>query len=120
MGWEIYPEGLYRVGKTHWDRYRLPICITENGICYAKDEQRTAFIYEHLRAVKRLIDHGVPVERYYYWSLIDNFEWEYGLEPRFGLIEVDYDTQERTIRESGFFYGNMAEARGVTKEMIKR
>src|SRR5699024_5343597 len=96
--WEIYSEGLYCVCKKVYETYPFPIYIKENGISDHKDEQRGKFIFDHLQVIKQLIDEGVPVERYYHWSLIDNFEWELGLEPKFGLIEVDYDTQKRTIR----------------------
>lgn len=118
LGWEIYPEGLYRVCKEVWEKYPFPIYITENGICDAADGQRGRFIYDHLQVIHQLIADGVPVERYYHWSLIDNFEWDLGLGPKFGIIEVNYDTQERTIRESGQFYGAIAKARGVTAEML--
>ncbi|HLS34845.1 MAG TPA: glycoside hydrolase family 1 protein [Bacillota bacterium] len=120
LGWELYPEGLYRICKKAWDDYGFPIFITENGTCDAKDDFRGQYIYDHLHVVKRLIDDGVDVQRYYHWSLIDNFEWDEGLTPRFGLIEVDYETQERTIRESAKFYGDIAKESGVTKELIEK
>lgn len=120
MGWEIYPEGLYRVCKKYWNIYKKPIFITENGICDSKDEKRTKFIYDHLLVVKKLIDEGVYVERYYHWSLLDNFEWAEGLSQRFGLIEVDYETQKRTIRKSGEFYGEIAKLNGVTQSIIEK
>lgn len=118
MGWEIYPDGLYRICQKYWGVYGKPIYITENGICDASDSQRTAFLYEHLKTVKKLVDDGVPVERYYHWSLLDNFEWDEGLQRRFGLIEVDYETQRRTIRRSGQFYGRLAQHYEITEEMI--
>lgn len=119
LGWEIYPEGLYRVCKFYWDRFRTPVFVTENGVCDAKDQVRARFIYDHLYQVKRLLDDGVDVRRYYYWSLLDNFEWLEGLSIRFGLVEVDYTTQKRTIRRSGMFYGELCRNRGVTPEMIR-
>lgn len=118
LGWEIYPEGLYRVCKKYFDRYEFPIYITENGISDAEDKQRGKYIFDHLKVIKQLIDDGVAVERYYHWSLMDNFEWDLGLTPRFGIIEIDYESQKRTIRESGKFYGEVAKAGGVTDEMI--
>lgn len=120
LGWEIYPDGLYRVCKKVWDRYHFPIYITENGICDSEDKQRGNYINNHLKVLKRLIDDGVGVERYYHWSLMDNFEWDEGLTPRFGIIEIDYETQKRTIRESGKFYGDVAKARGVTEAIIAK
>lgn len=120
LGWEIYPEGLYRVCKTCFETYPFPIYITENGICDQRDKQRGKFIYDHLNIIKLLIDEGIPVERYYHWSLMDNFEWEEGLGPRFGLIDIDYNTQKRTIRESGKFYGEVANKKAVTRDMIAK
>jgi len=118
MGWEIYPHGLYRVCRNNWDQYEIPIYITENGICDEKDEQRTEYIYSHLLQVNRLIKEGVQVKRYYYWSLLDNFEWEFGLSERFGIVHVDYDSLKRTVRASGKFYGEISKNGGVTEAMI--
>lgn len=117
LGWEIYPEGLYRICKRFWQIYKLPIYITENGICDATDEKRSKYIYEHLEVISRAIAEGVRIERYYHWSLLDNFEWAEGLTPRFGLIEVNYETLERTIRPSGHFYAAIAKSGGVTDEI---
>ena len=99
MGWEVYPEGFYRVLKS-LERYRLPVMVTENGICAKDDEQRARFIQDHVAALARAKQEGVPVFGYFYWSLLDNFEWAHGFEPRFGIVEVDYRTQQRKIRES--------------------
>lgn len=120
LGWEIYPEGLFHVSKRVWDLYELPIYITENGICDATDEKRSQFIYDHLKVIKKLIDNGINVERYYHWSLIDNFEWDLGITPKFGIIKVNYETQERTIKNSGYFYGEVTKSVGVTEEIIQK
>src|SRR5699024_5754961 len=120
LGWEIYPDGLYDVCKSTYEKYPLPIYITENGICDHADTKRPQFIYDHLAAVNSLITDGIPVQRYYHWSLIDNFEWDLGLTPRFGLIHINYDTLERTIRPSGRFYGEIAKNKGVTQSMITK
>lgn len=120
LGWEIYPEGLYKVVKNVYDKYKLPIYITENGIPDFKDNKRSKFIYDHLKEVSRLIRDGVDVRRYYHWSLLDNLEWNDGYSPRFGLIEVNYDTLERTIRNSGRFYGEICKSKEVTKAMIEK
>lgn len=114
MGWEIYPEGLYelltRISQEDQD---LPLYITENGAAFAdqvdidgkvKDEQRIAFLQEHLAQVKRAIDDGVKVQGYLVWSLLDNFEWTQGYSKRFGLVYVDYATQKRIIKDSGYWY----------------
>ena len=119
LGWEIYPEGLYHFCKKYWNRYHLPIYITENGTCDAKDAFRARFIYDHLLQVKRLLDEGVDVRRYYHWTFTDNFEWEEGTSARFGLVEVDYSTQERTVRPSGWFFADICRNHGVTDEMLK-
>jgi len=99
LGWDIYPEGL-RDLLLGLKKYKLPVMITENGICTSRDAQRWAFISEHLKCVHQAIEKGVPVTGYLYWSLLDNFEWDKGFGPRFGLIDIDYKTQQRTVRES--------------------
>ncbi len=99
MGWEIYPQGLYEVG-TLLKRYGLPLMVTENGICASDEAVRWKFIADHLTSLHRLMEEGSNVLGYLYWSLMDNFEWDKGMGPRFGLIHVDYDTQQRTVRES--------------------
>ncbi|MBM3253236.1 MAG: glycoside hydrolase family 1 protein [Candidatus Omnitrophica bacterium] len=104
--WEIYPEGIYRILK-EFSRYKLPLIITENGICTEDDNERTEFIIGHLREVKQAIGENIPVFGYIYWSLLDNFEWDKGFSPRFGLIEVDYKTQSRKIRNSALEYAKI-------------
>lgn len=99
MDWEIYPEGFYHVLKK-LGKYRLPILVTENGIATQDDAQRAHFIENHLAALARARREGSPVVGYLYWSLLDNFEWAHGFEPRFGIVEVDYQNQQRKIRES--------------------
>ena len=99
LGWEVYPPGMLHVLR--WTApYRLPVLITENGICAQDDWQRERFIVNHLTFVARAIQEGVSMMGYLYWSLIDNFEWAQGYAPRFGLIEVDYPTQARRVRPS--------------------
>lgn len=110
IGWEIYPEGLhYFINWVH-DNYSkdLPIYITENGLAsYDKisngsvtDTDRSNYITSHLEAVNRAITDGAPVKGYMIWSLLDNFEWALGYDSRFGLVHVDFDTLERTPKES--------------------
>ena len=82
----------------------LPILITENGGVFPEplhDERRIDFLHDHLAAVHDAIDQGVPSRGYCHWSFLDNFEWALGYEPRFGLVHVDYATQERTVKDSG-------------------
>jgi len=99
MGWDIYPEGLLS-NLLELKRYHLPVFILENGICTDNDSERWDFISSHLKKLHEAMEHGVNVLGYTYWSLIDNYEWSEGYSPRFGLIEVDYNTFKRTSRES--------------------
>ena len=98
LGWEVYPEGMFDVLTDLSDD--IPIYITECGIATTNDDRRNRFLIAYLQEVARAIKAGVNVRGFFYWSLIDNFEWHRGFEPRFGLIEVDYSTQERHIRPS--------------------
>ncbi|MBN2797378.1 MAG: glycoside hydrolase family 1 protein [Clostridia bacterium] len=120
LGWEIYPKGLYHLVKENYEKYQLPIYITENGIPDAEDQKRAKFIYDHLLEVQMLIDEGIDVQRYYHWSLLDNLEWNDGYGPRFGLIEVNYDTLERHIRESGHFYAEICQSKAITEPMLQQ
>ena len=106
MGWEIYPEGIYRLLKD-LKKYKKPIYITENGLADAKDAKRAKFIKDHLYWIHKAIEEDVDVRGYFYWSLLDNFEWDKGFWPRFGLIEVDYKTLERKIRPSAKVYAKI-------------
>jgi len=103
LGWDIYPEGLF-TSLMSLKKYRLPVFILENGICTQNDDERWRFILSHLKKVHAAMDSGVKVIGYIYWSLMDNFEWADGFAPCFGLIEVDYRTMKRTIRESAKKY----------------
>ncbi|HUX14323.1 MAG TPA: glycoside hydrolase family 1 protein [Spirochaetia bacterium] len=118
LGWEIYPEGLERVAGSVYRKYNLPVYVTENGTCDREDRFRTRYLYEHLAAVKRIIEAGVDLRRYYHWTLLDNFEWSEGVSARFGLVEVDFATQERRIRPSGRFFARVANDRGVTADCL--
>lgn len=109
LKWEIYPKGLYSVLKES-SAYKLPILITENGICTNDDNDRVDFIKEHLKEMARAIEGGIPIFGYLHWSLIDNFEWAHGYGPRFGLVEVDYATQKRSVKSSARIYA------GIIKE----
>lgn len=118
LGWEIYPEGLYKVCHRAWDKYKLPIYITENGIPDEKDEKREEYIVDHLAQIRRLLDEGVGVERYYHWSFLDNLEWNDGYGPRFGLVEVDYKTMERKPRPSARKYAEMCKTKRIEKKSL--
>ncbi len=110
MGWEVYPQGLedlLRGFKADYGKLP-PIFITENGMASddrvvngrVDDRQRQSYLQRHFAAVSRAIDAGVDVRGYYVWSLMDNFEWAFGYERRFGLVHVDYATQQRTLKDS--------------------
>ncbi len=99
MGWDIYPQGLYDL-LLSLKKYRLPVFILENGVCADDDALRWDYIREHLESVNKAMLDGVRIIGYIYWSLLDNYEWDKGFGPRFGLIEVDYNTYKRSIRES--------------------
>ena len=109
MGWEIYPKGIYKIIKGAYSRFKKPIYITENGLADAQDKYRTEFIREHIKWIARAMKEGLDVRGYMYWSLLDNFEWDNGFWPRFGLVEIDYKTVERKIRSSAFEYKKIIE-----------
>ena len=106
LGWYIYPKGLYDLLlKLH--NYRLPLLISENGICTPDDRQRWEFLYPHLKNIQMAVEKGVDVVGYLYWSLMDNFEWDKGFGPRFGLIDINYNTYQRTVRDSAIKFGQV-------------
>lgn len=104
MGWRIAPEGLYHVVKKCSERYGVPILVTENGLADAQDAQRGRFLIDHLAWLHRAMSEGCDVRGYLHWSLLDNFEWAHGFAPRFGLVQVDYETLERRPRPSARLY----------------
>ena len=98
MPYTIYPEGLYRALR-RVKSINKPIIITENGIADSKDDRRGLFIKRYIYAVNKAIEDDIDVRGYFYWSLMDNFEWAEGYDMKFGLYEVDFKTQERKLRE---------------------
>ena len=114
MGWELYPEGLYNVLLRLHSHYGLDnIYISENGVSYVdvpgpdgrvRDEGRIAYLREHLAACHRAIQAGVDLRGYFQWSLMDNFEWGHGYQQFFGIVHVDYTTQQRTPKDSFAWY----------------
>ena len=111
MDWEIYPEGLYKFLKRTAEEYTgdLPLFVTENGMANAdviqpdgtvNDPERLDYVQKHLAMVKKAADEGVPVNGYFLWSLLDNYEWSLGYEKRFGLVHVDFETMKRTPKSS--------------------
>jgi beta-glucosidase len=119
MGWEVAPatltDLLLRLDR---DYDPPPLFITENGAAYrdlvidggVRDEDRRAYIESHIRAIADAIDQGVDVRGYFVWSLLDNFEWAAGYTKRFGIYYVDYQTQARILKRSGFWYKDLAAA----------
>ncbi len=111
MGWEIHPDGLVDVLRmAAAARPGLPVLVTENGAAYADrveddgsvhDPERRAYLESHIAACAEAIALGVPLHGYFIWSLMDNFEWAFGYTRRFGIVHVDYDTQRRTVKDSG-------------------
>lgn len=120
MGWEVYPAGLYELLTRVHREYTPPaIYVTENGAAFGDvrghdgrvhDPERIAYISEYLDAVGQAIAEGVPVKGYFVWSLLDNFEWSLGYGRRFGLVYVDYPTQERVPKDSFFWYRDLIAA----------
>jgi len=108
IGWEISPRGIYYTLK-NLKKYDLPIYITENGLADADDARRGQYIANTLMQVRRAIEDGVDVRGYFHWSLLDNFEWDKGFWPRFGLVEIDYKTMKRTVRKSAEGYKTIIE-----------
>ncbi len=99
LGWEVFPDGLPAVLE-RFSGLGVPLLITENGVATNDESVRSEFLRAHLEAVGRALEGGLDVIGYLYWSLIDNYEWNHGTGPRFGLIAVDYDTQARVPRQA--------------------
>jgi len=113
---------LYWGPKFFYERYKLPIVITENGMANCDwvyldgkvhDPQRIDYIGRHLKEYKRASDDGVNCKGYFYWSIMDNFEWAYGYSKRFGLVYVDYPTQKRTLKDSALWYKDVIKSNGT-------
>ena len=123
LGWVIDGRSIYWTVRFLHERYKLPIMITENGMSNldavneqgeVADDIRIGYIDEYLQNLKRAISEGIPVLGYQHWSLMDNFEWAEGYDPRFGLIYVDFGTGKRTIKKSGYHYKSIIESNGAT------
>lgn len=119
--WDIVPDGLYWGTRFFHERYRLPIVVTENGLSNTDwvgldgkvhDPQRIDFLTRYLRELRRVVDDGIPVLGYFHWTLTDNFEWASGFRERFGLIHVDFASQERLLKDSAFWYRDTIASNG--------
>lgn len=122
MGWIVRPEGLHQVLTRLHDEYApARIFITENGAAFedvregsvVDDPRRRDYIEAHVRQVLRAREDGIPVDGYFAWSLMDNFEWAFGYSRRFGIVYVDFETQERIVKSSGRWYGEVARSGGA-------
>ncbi|WP_068319007.1 GH1 family beta-glucosidase [Polycladidibacter hongkongensis] len=116
IGWEIRAEGLTDFLVDVYKRYDMPpVYITENGAAYnmgpvdgvVDDQPRLEYYEKHIGAVADALDKGVPLKGYFAWSLMDNYEWAFGYSMRFGIVHVDYETQQRTIKKSGYWYQDL-------------
>jgi beta-glucosidase len=124
MGWEIYPEGLYDLLKRVNNDYGHPlIYITENGIAckdnkilnkVVQDDDRISYLKRYLEASHKAIKEGVNLKGYFVWSLMDNFEWIEGFSKRFGLIRINFETQERIWKKSAFWYRDLIRSNGFS------
>ena len=121
MRWTFTPESLYYGPKAFYERYHLPVYITENGVAVSEwvsadrklhDASRIEYIRSFLSQLKRAAQDGVDVRGYFYWSLLDNFEWKEGFSKRFGLIYVDYNTLERIPKDSAAYYAALIRENG--------
>ena len=125
MGWEVYPHGLSLVLEDLARNYHPPmILITENGASFddawngrplVSDPMRVAFLREHLAEVDAALAHGAPVAGYFVWSLFDNFEWDRGYSQRFGMVYVDFPTQQRIVKDSGRWYAGFIAAQRAAR-----
>jgi beta-glucosidase len=115
MGWEVFPQGLTELlVRLHQDYAPRALLVTENGSAFVDtvtdgqvhDTERLDYLREHIQACAEAINLGVPLTAYFAWSLLDNFEWASGYGKRFGLVHVNYDTQERIVKDSGRWYAN--------------
>ncbi|GAA4415124.1 GH1 family beta-glucosidase [Georgenia halophila] len=127
MGWNIDPGGLEELlVRLHRSYPELPLMVTENGAAFpdevvedadraggraVHDDDRIAYVRDHLAACNRAVEQGVDLRGYFVWSLMDNFEWGYGYSKRFGIVRVDYDTLERIPKDSAFWFAELTRAR---------
>jgi beta-glucosidase len=116
MGYEFYPQALEATIRRAWDvTQHVPVLVTENGIGTDDDEQRLAYVQVALDGVANCLADGIDVLGYTYWSLLDNFEWAFGYQPQFGLVDVDRVTQERRVKASARWLGEVARQNGLRR-----
>ena len=107
MGWDLSPANIQFALERLYEKYHLPIIITENGLADEEDTHRQWWITQTLIGMQKAMDSGVELQGYLHWSLLDNFEWDKGVWPRFGLAEVDYKTLKRKLRPSALWFGKI-------------
>jgi beta-glucosidase len=119
--WWVIPESLYWGPRFYAERYRLPVLITENGFSgtdwvaqdgNVHDPQRIDFTHRYLLQLHRAVTEGIDVRGYFHWSILDNFEWSRGYQERFGLVHVDFETQQRTPKDSAGWYAEVIRTNG--------
>ncbi len=110
MGWEIHPKGLEKVLR-YASRLNVPLMITENGIATRDSQKKIAFMKRHIDVIERCLRDGMDLRGYFYWSLIDNYEWLQGLDAHFGLYKVDFDTLRRTPTNAASYYSYIIKSR---------
>ncbi len=113
MGYEDRPQALAATCRFVWERTATPIIVTENGWAGSDDRRRAAFVQEALSELHGAMAEGVNVRGYFYWSLLDNYEWAAGYGPKFGLIGVDRTNQQRRIKPSAVALGDIARANAL-------
>ncbi|MBR2037860.1 MAG: family 1 glycosylhydrolase [Lachnospiraceae bacterium] len=120
--WPLDFDALYWGAKFFYGRYGLPIMVTENGLSMndwvhmdgkVHDEGRIDFVKRNLLALNKAYQEGIPMLGYFLWSFLDNLEWYHGYAPRFGIVHVDYETQKRTIKDSGWWYSQVVKTREI-------
>jgi len=111
MGWEIHPNGLEKVLR-YASRLNVPLIITENGIATRDSQKKIGFMKRHIDVLEKCKQKGMDVRGYFYWSLIDNYEWLQGLDARFGLYRVDFETLKRTPTNAAAYYSYLIKSRG--------
>ncbi|MHC1716601.1 MAG: family 1 glycosylhydrolase [Candidatus Dojkabacteria bacterium] len=116
LGWWLDPGKLFNVIKDIDERYHVPIFVTENGVADCDDVHREWWISESVKAMHKAISSGSNIIGYLHWSLLDNFEWDKGYWPQFGLCKIDPKTKNRVIRDSGRFYSKIIEKNGIIEQ----
>jgi beta-glucosidase len=127
MNWEVYPESIYEM-LIQFGKYKnfKEIFVTENGAAFPDvlvngkihDIKRINYLEQYLKQVLRAKHEGINVSGYFVWSITDNFEWAEGYRPRFGLVYIDFETQERIIKDSGYWYSRIIKSAGISTEVL--